>query len=136
MSIKKVLKKNKKHLTKFLTRIIVFSYRTFETKNKKISSNGEKIALYLRQRVSHRDIDKQYPYVKKTYQRIFLKGDDSMGDNERMTLEKTFETLRAAAPKLDNENQAFIVGYCTGVIEAREKLEREKAAAQGTKETA
>lgn len=42
MSIKKVLKKNKKHLTKFLTRIIVFSYRTFETKNKKISSNGEK----------------------------------------------------------------------------------------------
>lgn len=59
-----------------------------------------------------------------------------MGDNERMTLEKTFETLRAAAPKLDNENQAFIVGYCTGVIEVREKMEREKAAAQGAKETA
>ena len=71
MSIKKVLKKNKKHLTKFLTRIIVFSYRTFETKNKKISSNDEKIALYLRQRVSHRDIDKQYPYVKRPINAYF-----------------------------------------------------------------
>lgn len=59
-----------------------------------------------------------------------------MGDSEKMTLEKTFETLRTAAPVLDDVNQAYIIGYCEGIVSVREKMEKEKAAAQGTKETA
>lgn len=63
-------------------------------------------------------------------------GSATMDTKERITLQKVFDTLQAAAPEMDDVNRAHLLGYGEAIIDIRGSKGKKNEPEDKQKETA